>query len=153
MNNQDLQFSNTFNKPAQEVFNAVNNVRGWWGEGIEGGTDQLNDEFIYRHGDIHYSKHKLVEVVPYKKVVWLITDSQLTFTKDQSEWTGTTISFEITENGDQTQLTFTHHGLTPQVECFEACSGAWGYYMQSLASLINTGQGKPDKKELQTAHT
>ncbi len=35
-----------------EVFNAINNVRGWWSEEIEGSTDKLNDEFNYHYQDV-----------------------------------------------------------------------------------------------------
>ncbi|MEO6252797.1 MAG: SRPBCC domain-containing protein, partial [Ferruginibacter sp.] len=104
-------------QPASLVFNAVNNVRGWWQGEIEGSTDKLNDEFTYRMGDIHYSKQKIVEFIPGKKVVWLVTESKLNFISDKSEWTGTTISFDISEQDNKTQLRFTHAGLHPDIEC------------------------------------
>ena len=126
-----------------EVFNAVNNVRGWWQGEIEGNTNKLNDEFTYRVEEIHFSKQKVVEIIPDKKVVWLVTDSKLNFTKDKGEWTGTKISFEISEINNKTQLRFTHSGLVPQIECYDACSNAWGQLIQqSLFSLITTGKGK-----------
>lgn len=127
----------------KEVFNAINNVRGWWQGKIEGNTEKLNDEFTYRMEEIHFSKQKLVEVVQDKKVVWLVTDSLLNFIKDKSEWTGTKISFEISETNNKTQLRFTHQGLHSNIECYKDCSNAWGRLIQeSLFSLITTGKGK-----------
>ncbi len=128
-----------------EVFAAVTNVDKWWSRKITGGTKQAGDEFTYRYKDLHFSKQKLTEVVPNKKVVWLVTEAQLNFTKDKTEWNGTEISFEIAPKGKKTELRFTHHGLTEARECFKECSNAWGFYVNdSLRSLITTGEGKPD---------
>jgi len=117
----------------EEAFNAINNVRGWWtGEpGVEGNTDKPGDEFTYRYKDIHYSKQKVTELIPGKKVVWLITDSKLNFIKDKTEWTGTKISFDIAKKGDKTEIRFTHIGLVPDIECYHDCSNAWSSYINS----------------------
>jgi len=132
----------------QEAFNAINNVRGWWSEEIEGSTNKLNDEFNYHFEDIHRCKMKLIEVIPGKKVVWLVLDNYFKFTKDKSEWTGTKIIFEIAENDNKTQIRFTHLGLVPEYECFEVCRDGWSNYIRnSLRSLITTGKGQPNGKD------
>jgi hypothetical protein len=88
----------------EEVFNAINNVRGWWSEKIEGGTEKLNDEFTYHYKDAHISKMKLTEVIPNEKVVWLVMDNHFNFTKDKREWAGNKIVFEIRKKGNKTEL-------------------------------------------------
>jgi hypothetical protein len=148
MSSSDYSATISVNKTPKEAFNAINNVRGWWTENLEGGTEKLGDEFTVRFGEVHASTQKLVEVVPNKKVVWLVTDSNLNFIQDKQEWNNTKISFEIFQKDDKTQVRFTHHGLIPDIECFDACSNAWGDYIKnSLKSLINTGKGKPTPKE------
>ncbi|MBK9722632.1 MAG: SRPBCC domain-containing protein [Saprospiraceae bacterium] len=138
-------FTTTFfvNQTPEEVFNAINNVSGWWQGEVKGSSKKLNDEFEYRMLDIHFSKQKLVEIIPNEKVVWLITESNLSSFKDMQEWNGTKVIFEIKEINGKTQLRFTHLGLVPQFQCYGDCSGAWGMLVeQSLFSLITTGKGK-----------
>lgn len=143
MNSTDFTTSIATDRSPQEVYDAVNNVRGWWHGEIEGSTDTLNDEFSYRFADVHFSKQKVTELVPGKKVVWLVTDSKLNFVQHKSEWTGTEIIFDITAQGNKTQLRFTHKGLVPGIECYGGCSTGWTKLIQeSLLSLISTGKGK-----------
>jgi len=148
MKEQDLTIVITVKATAQEAFKNINSVTKWWTENLEGSSEKPGDEFTVRFGDVHVSTQKLVEVIPGKKVVWLVTDSQLNFIKDKQEWTGTKISFEIVEKNNKTTIDFTHHGLIPGIECFNACSNAWGDYINnSLRSLVNTGKGQPTPKE------
>ena len=143
MNDQDFTTTILVEQTTNEVFNAINNVAGWWQGEIEGSTKELNDEFDYRMMEFHFSKQKVVEIIPNKKVIWLVTDSNLNSFKHKSEWTGTKIIFEISEINNKTQLRFTHIGLVPNNECYGDCSNAWEQLVQqSLFSLITTGKGK-----------
>lgn len=141
-NRKDQNFTVSFivEQSPDEAFAAINNVRGWWTGDVEGGTAKLGDEFTYRYKDIHYSKHKITELIPGKKVVWLILDSSLNFVKDRTEWNGTECIFDISKKGDKTEVRFTHVGLIPKYECYNDCSDAWSSYIKgSLKNLIMKG--------------
>jgi hypothetical protein len=156
-----LDFTTTIlvDQTPAEAFSAINNVRGWWSEEIAGSTDKLHDEFNYHFEDIHRCRLKVIELIADKKVVWHVLENYFKpgifgdgshqsrsndgFAKE--EWTGTKISFEISKKDNKTQIRFTHLGLIPGFECFDACSNGWTHYIrQSLLSLITTGKGQPN---------
>jgi hypothetical protein len=145
MKQQGFTTSFTVDHTPDEVFSAVNNVRGWWSGEVDGDTDRLGGEFTYRYKDMHMSKQQVTELVPGKKVVWHVADAELTFVKDKTEWIGTDIVFDIAKKGDKTELRFTHFGLVPAFECYGGCSGAWGALVDgNLRKLITTGKTQPD---------
>jgi hypothetical protein len=130
------------------VFAAINHVRGWWSEDIEGRTDSLGEESTYRNLPIHRCTIRVSELVPGERVVWCVVDNFFEFTEDKTEWKDTEIHFDIARRGDKTELVFTHLGLVADYECFEVCSAAWSFYVQtSLRGLIRTGQGVPNEKK------
>ena len=148
MNNHNFTTTYLVDQTPEQAFNAINHVRGWWSEEIEGSTDKLGDEFTYHYKDVHRCKMKITEVIPGKKVVWRVLDNYFNFIEDKNEWKDTEISFEISRKGNKTEVRFTHVGLVPEYECFDVCSNAWGSYINgSLRSLITTGEGKPNLKE------
>lgn len=153
MENKNFSTTILVDQTPEEVFNAINNVRGWWSEEIEGNTEKLKDEFNYHYQDMHRCRMKIIESIPGKKVEWLCTDNYFSFTKDNSEWIGTKIIFEISESDsyredNKTQLRFTHEGLVPEYECYNACVNGWTQYItKSLPDLITTGKGQPNSKE------
>lgn len=148
MDSQAYTTSFTVDQSPEDVFDAVNNVRGWWSGEIDGDTDRLGAEFTYKYKDVHRSTQKIIALAPGKKIIWRVLDAQLNFVNDKEEWNGTEIVFDITEKDGATELRFTHVGLVPAFECYGGCSGAWGFYINdSLRSLIATGKGQPNQKE------
>lgn len=145
MTNRNFTTSFTVDQTPETVFAAINHVRGWWSEVIKGRTDMLGEEFDYSFEDIHRCKIKVTELVPGKKVVWRVLDNDFSFIEDKTEWTGTEIIFDVSWQGDKTEIHFTHQGLVPEYECYEVCSDGWGSAINgSLRSLITTGKGQPN---------
>ena len=143
----DLSKSFTVEATPERVYDAINDVRAWWG-GLVGRNDEVGQEWVYFVPDIHFSKFRTTELVPGKRIVWLVTDSELSFLKDKQEWTGTTVEFDLSEVDGGTEVRFTHRGLTPQVECYEVCELAWDeYIVGSLRTYITEGVGAPNSVE------
>lgn len=138
---QSFSTSFTVDETPQHAYEAITNVRGWWSGDIEGATDELGGEFTYRHQDIHYSKQKVTELSPGRRIAWQVLDAHISFTEDPREWVGSEIVFDIAQERDRTIVRFSHVGLTPEIECYEKCSSAWGYYVNtSLRQLIEGGE-------------
>jgi uncharacterized protein YndB with AHSA1/START domain len=143
----DFTTTLTVDQSPEQVFDAVNNVRGWWSGQIDGRTDQLGAEFTYRYQNLHRSTQRITEFVPGRKIVWHVADSHIDFVNDKAEWNGTDMIFEIAKKGGNTELRFTHAGLVPSIECYGKCVGAWAFYIgESLRDLITTGKGDPNRK-------
>ena len=128
----------------QIVFRYITgDVAKWWGgKDLSGSSTKLNDEFIINHPGAHYSKQKLVEVDPGRKLVWLVTDSHLDWLKgNKNEWTNTKMIFEIVADGDKTVLHFTHEGLLPEKECYAMCEQGWNTVIKDyLFHFITEGK-------------
>ena len=132
------------NTPA-EVFNTILDVRAWWSglfeESFNGTSEKTGDEFTFlAGGGLHFTRQKLVELVPNKKVSWLVTEANLSFVEDSAEWVGTKITFDISGEIGKTKVVFTHEGLVPDFQCYDACSTAWSAYIGT--QLINALQLK-----------
>jgi len=146
MENTNYNCTFTVKNSQQEVSDNICKVNEWWGN-AEGNTTKLNDEFIYRVG-ITWVKFKIVEMIPGKHIVWQATDCELPWLKDHKEWKGTKVVFDIRPVNEGAQLSMTHEGLTPQVECYENCKMGWNHFAgNSFKSLITTGKGILEKSK------
>jgi hypothetical protein len=142
MKKESYTYSFTTAKSAREVFELLQDIKQWWSgvyeETIKGKSRNLDDEFTFEAGGgVHYTKQKLAEAVPGKRLAWLVTESNLSFLKDPSEWKGTKISFDLSADGKNTKVLFTHEGLFPQNECYDACSVGWNQYLDNLKKALS----------------
>ncbi|MEO8854905.1 MAG: SRPBCC domain-containing protein [Ginsengibacter sp.] len=143
MEKQNYYCSITAKISARDTFKCICKVTEWWSKNIEGKSKKLNDVFTYYSRESRVT-FKITECIPDKKIVWHVTDGYLPSFKDKSERKNTNVVFEIIENGNSTQINFTHIGLVPEIECYKACVIGWNqYFKDSLLKLLTTGKGEP----------
>lgn len=130
---------------ATEAIEGIINVSGWWTENLEGATQNPGDVFTVRFGET-FVTFKVMEVVPGKKIVWQAIDCYLQWLNDKTEWKGTKIRWDISSENNQTEVSFTHVGLVPAIECYTDCEKGWNFYIkESLFKLLTEHRGMPEK--------
>jgi hypothetical protein len=131
-------------KSPSDVFHCLTDVSKWWGgEDFEGNSTNLNDVFTVHHPGAHFSKQKLIEVIPENKMVWLVTESTLNWLEKTHEWQNTRMIFELSMKENKTVLRFTHQGLVPQKQCFARCAEGWNMVINNwLLNFILSGELK-----------
>jgi hypothetical protein len=139
---KNYTYSFKSSKSREKIFQFLLDIDKWWSglfeETITGDSHKLKDEFSFKAGGgAHYSKQRLVEMVSNKKIVWQVTESNLSFLKDTNEWTDTKLRFDLLNEKTGTRVTFTHEGLVPEFECYEVCSGAWSQYLEKLKAKLS----------------
>lgn len=133
--------------PAADVYGALSTREGgaaWWttdtqGDGRLGGV--LKFRFHHDGALLGGFDMKVMELVPAKRVSWQVVDGP-------DEWIGTTISFDLRQEGDYCMLLFKHQGWKEPVEFMYQCSTKWAMYLMSLKSLLETGKGAPNPHDV-----
>jgi uncharacterized protein YndB with AHSA1/START domain len=114
-------------------------LAGWWtidtqGEGEVGGV------LLFRFSGGGFDM-KVLALDPDRRVLWQVIDGP-------EEWIGTTIDWEIRQEGDWTIVPFKHQGWRQPVEFMHHCSTKWAVFLLSLKSLVETGRGAPHPNEI-----
>jgi hypothetical protein len=144
MDQQNYQGSIAADFTPGEAFEGISRVNEWWAKNIEGSAEKFNDVFTVRFSNGTFVTFKVTESAPNEKIAWLVTDCYLPWLKDKTEWNGTTVMFEISPSGDETQVIMTHIGLVPEIECYAGCEAGWNkYFKGSLLQLLTQNVGAP----------
>ncbi len=143
----DYQTSMEVKLTPQEAADLISRVSDWWTKNTRGNTKNLNDIFTVSFGET-FSRFRIIELIPAKRIVWYVEDCNLHWMKDKKEWMDTKIVFEISASNDSAKIGMTHIGLNAGKECFEDCTGGWNHYIkESLYKLMTEDQGVPDHKD------
>ena len=142
MATNDFNISISAEISADEAIKKISNVPAWWGITFTGSAEKQNDQFVVKMGGDSFFDFTITELIPGKRVVWLVTDCYMPWYSDKKEWDNTKLIFDLAENNGVTTLTFTHEGLTPGVECYKDCEPGWTHWIKtSLFSYFSTGKG------------
>ncbi|WP_033292907.1 SRPBCC family protein [Amycolatopsis jejuensis] len=134
----------TVDRTPEEVFTAITDVRAWFSKTITGNATKPGDEFSFVDKGIPSSRIQVTAAVPGRRIDWHVEEAYLAFVDEHDEWTGTSMTFDLTPTEGGTRLRFTHHGLTPDQSCYGECSQCWtGCVNTSLYELLTTGVGQP----------
>ncbi|PRX48051.1 uncharacterized protein YndB with AHSA1/START domain [Nonomuraea fuscirosea] len=126
----------------EQVYNALttlDGLSGWWTEKTSGETG-LGGVIEFRFGAGGFDM-KVAGLDPGRLVRWEVVGGPL-------EWIGTSVQWDLRQDGDHTILLFKHEGWREPVEFMHHCSTKWGTYLMSLKQLIETGQGAPDPRDV-----
>jgi hypothetical protein len=129
---------------AGEAFEKISRVPEWWISDFKGSAQRVGDAFTVRFGET-WVDFKIAEAVPGKRVVWQVTNCNLPWLKDKTEWTGTRVVWEISSSNGTASVSMTHEGLVPGIECYDSCEKGWDFYVtKSLLQFLTSGKGLPE---------
>jgi len=123
-----------------DALTTVEGLAGWWTDDTKGSTD-VGGVIAFRFLPGGFDM-EVVELRPSERVVWRVVDGP-------EEWIGTTIEWELRQDGDYTIVLFKHQGWKEPGEFMHHCSTKWASYLMSMKSLVETGQGAPSPRDVQ----
>jgi hypothetical protein len=142
MKKQDYHRSFTTTVTAEKAYVNITDVAGWWTKSFKGSAKERNDIFEVSFGETKVT-FKVIEATPYKRLAWLVDDCYLAWLSDKTEWKGTKVVWDISEENKATKIQMTHLGLVPGVECYKDCEAGWNQYVgESPPKLLTTGEGE-----------
>jgi uncharacterized protein YndB with AHSA1/START domain len=130
----------------EQVYDALttlDGLSGWWTEQTTGKTDVGGViEFRFIPGGFDM---KVAQLDPGRSVRWDVVDGP-------PEWVGTSVQWDLSQDGDHTIVLFKHEGWRDQAEFMHHCTTKWGSYLMSLKQLLETGQGAPAPHDVQISN-
>lgn len=122
-----------------QALTAIDGLAAWWTTDTSGDSDGT---LKFRFGEVGGFDMKVLDLQPGKRVLWEVIDGPV-------EWIGTTVSFDLAQDGEWTIVLFAHAGWREPVEFLSHCSTKWAIFLMSLKALVETGTGAPHPHDVQ----
>ncbi|OIJ68853.1 SRPBCC family protein [Streptomyces mangrovisoli] len=125
-----------------EALTTVDGLAAWWTTDTTGSAD---DVLKFRFSDVGGFDMKVLDLRPDTRVRWEVVDGP-------QEWIGTTVTFDLTRDGEWTIVLFAHEGWREPVEFMNHCTTKWALFLMSLKSLVETGAGAPHPHDVRISN-
>ncbi|WP_231496375.1 SRPBCC family protein [Rhodococcus sp. UNC363MFTsu5.1] len=129
-------------EPIYDALTSIDGLAAWWTRDTSGTPDEVGGVIEFRFPPVGGFDMEVVELVAGKRVVWRVVG------ESPEEWLGTTIEFDLRQDGDYTIVLFKHAGWREPVEFMHHCSTKWATFLLSLIQLVETGTGAPAPDEV-----
>lgn len=129
--------------PISQVYDALTTVDGltsWWTEEITGDEEVGGKlEFLFKSSFESLKGRVVMEVIalkPPQKIQWNCLEGPI-------EWIGTDLTFDLSEEDDQTNLYFKHANWLDSFEVIARYEKKWEIFLLSLKDYLEKGVGQP----------
>ncbi len=128
------------NTPIEQVYAALVTEEGLgniWTTSLSVSEEAGAINSFYFGGQDHVVM-KVTELTPNQKISWECLKSEA-----EPEWIGTTVTFHLRQQANQTIVEFSHLGWKSVTSCYRYCNHNWAMFLLSLKQYCELGQGNP----------
>lgn len=134
----NIRFEFDIEAPIEQVYEALtekSGLQGWWTRdvSIEAGEGSPARFGFGNQGEFNFTVAKLDE---NQHVKWDVVQGA-------PDWGGTYITFDLEASDNGTKVHFAHRNFATEDGSFASVSYNWAYFMMSLKSYLETGEGTP----------
>jgi uncharacterized protein YndB with AHSA1/START domain len=125
-----------------DVYHALttpDGLAGWWTSNTQGDA-QVGGVLQFRFGAGGFDM-KVLDLRPHTHVRWEVVAGP-------DEWIGTTVQWDLKQDGEFVIVLLKHQGWAEPVEFMHHCSTKWALFLMSLKALGETGKGFPDPHDV-----
>jgi uncharacterized protein YndB with AHSA1/START domain len=122
-----------------EVYEALTTIDGlasWWTRDTSG-DPTMGGRLEFLFGERGTLVMEVVSTRPDENVTWRGVEG------GPEEWVGTTITFDLKAQPDETVVLFTHGGWREPVEFMNHCSTKWASFLLGMKAGLEGGKALP----------